>query len=377
MNKTSKLLTVLTLGSFLCSASVEACTNFVLKGSPQSGAVASARTVDFNIPINPKLLSIPRGLTWTSRGDASQNAGATWINRYGFIAVGASNEKNLFLDGINEGGLSAAILWLDEAVYMPRQGSNDVSTFDLVSYILGQYTTVAQAKAALRTINVYGNRLPEYNNIEVPLHLVVADANGDSFVAEWIGGILKIYDASNTSGYVDVLANSPPYEQQLANLATYSQLSCYNTSQYSLTGLPGNSQSMSRFVRAAKLKQCGENFGGNPDMPFLVNSESEAVQRAAVILGRVDKPEGEVVTESDYSNTLSFTRISLIRFHGKVDRRGRPTSKLYFYTPDNRALRLIDLAKVDFRSRRGIKSFLVESPRYLKAQPAITAPARR
>jgi penicillin V acylase-like amidase (Ntn superfamily) len=374
MTNKMKLITFLALGSFFYTASVEACTNFLIKGSPRSGVVASARTVDFNVPINPQILSIPRGLRWTSREDSSQQTGATWTNRYGFVAVGATNEKNLFLDGINEHGLSAAILWLDEAGYMERTGGNDVSTFDLVSYILGQYSTVNQAKAAVRNVNVYGNEL---QGRLAPIHLIVMDADGESFVAEWINGSLTIYDSATTRGYVDVLANSPPYDQQLANLATYSQLSCYNTSEYSLTGLPGNSASKSRFVRAAKLKQCSENFGGDPEMPFLIDSESEAVERAAVILGRVDKPEGEVVTESDYSNTLSFTRISLIRLHSEVDRRGRPTSKLYFYTPDNRALRVIDLAKIDFKSNRGIRSFLVDSPLYLKAQPGISAPARR
>lgn len=381
MIKNLKLVTLLALGSFFYAASVDACTNLMLKGSPQSGVVASARTVDFNIPINPQILSIPRGLRWTSRGDVSQPSGAKWTNRYGFVAVGASNEENLFLDGINEAGLSAAILWLDEAVYMPRQGNNDVSTFDLVSYIIGQYSTAAQAKAALRNINVYGNRLPEYNNIEVPLHLVVMDATGDSFVAEWIDGSLKIYDKANTDGYVEVMANSPTYDKQLENLATYGQLSCYNGANYALTGLPGNSSSSSRFVRAAKLKQCSENLGGDPAQPFLVKTEDEAVQRVSVILGRLDKPEGEVVTEADYENTLSFTRISIIRVHGKMDRRGRSTSKLYFYTPDNRALRLVDLSRLDFRSssssKRDIKGFYVESPSYQKAQQALPIPAGR
>lgn len=105
------------------------------------------------------------------------------------------------------------------------------------------------------------------------------------------------------------------------------------------------------------------------------------MQRVSVILGRLDKPEGEVVTEADYENTLSFTRISIIRVHGKMDRRGRSTSKLYFYTPDNRALRLVDLSRLDFRSssssKRDIKGFYVESPSYQKAQQALPIPAGR
>lgn len=380
MMNLSRRLALLIAGCFLHAVSADACTNVFITGAPQSGAVASARTVDFNIPIFPKILSVPRGLSWTSRADGSQPSGAQWTNRYGFVAVGASNEENLFLDGINEHGLSAAILWLDETGYMQRQGSNDVSIFDLVSYVIGQYKTAAEAKVALGSVNVYGTYLAEYNMV-IPLHLVVMDANGDSFVAEWINGVLKIYDKSVTAGYVSVLANSPPYDGQLQNLARYSNLSCYNGADYSLTGLPGNSSSMSRFVRAAKLTQCGENLGGDPSKASLIDSEEEAVQRAAVILGRLDKPEGEVVTGSDYANTLSFTRLSVIRVHGKPDARGRSTSKLYFYTPDNRALRVLDLSKLDFRSvpsaKKPIKSFYVESSRYLKAQQAIPVPRKR
>jgi choloylglycine hydrolase len=281
MIKHFNLLGILTLGCIYYSVSVDACTNFLIKGAPLSGVVASARTVDFSIPIIPKILAVPRGLPWVSRGeDASKPTGSSWTNRYGFVAVGASNEENLFLDGINEAGLSAAILWLDEAGYMKRQGTNDVSSFDLVSYIIGQYTSVAEAKAALKDLNVYGNFLPEYKMI-IPLHLVVMDANGDSFVAEWIDGSLKIYDAENTKGYVDVLSNSPPYDKQLENLANYSQLSCYNNAEYSLTGLPGNSSSESRFVRSAKLKECSEHLGGDPTKAFLVETKEEAMQTAS------------------------------------------------------------------------------------------------
>ena len=377
-----RLLAFMMLGASTHALSVDACTNVMLKGAPQSGIVASARTVDFSIPIKPKVLAVPRGLPWVSRGeDASKPTGARWTNQYGFVAVGASDEENLFLDGINEAGLSAAILWLDEAVYMKRQGVNDVSTFDLVSYIIGQYSSAAQAKAAIKELNVYGNYLPEYKMI-IPLHLVVMDANGDSFVAEWINGSLKIYDAGNTEGYVDVLANSPPYDKQLMNLASYSRLSCENKEEYSLTGLPGNSDSDSRFVRSAKLKQCSEHLGGDPTKPNLVTTENEALQTVSVILGRVDKPKGEVVTESLYDNTLSFTRISVNRIHGKLDKRGRSTSKLYFKTPDNGAPRLVDLSKLDFKrpaypTKRAIKSFYVESPRYRMAQQAIPIPASR
>jgi hypothetical protein len=100
------------------------------------------------------------------------------------------------------------------------------------------------------------------------------------------------------------------------------------------------------------------------------------------MLGRVDKPKGEVVTEAQWGNTLSFTRISLIRLHGKIDKRGRPTSQLYFKTPDNESPRFVDLSKIDFRrpvnpTKQAIKNFYVESPRYRMGQQAIPIPMNR
>lgn len=375
MIKKSSVAALLIAVSLLGAQYSHACTHFILKGPSGSGAVVSARTVDFNIPIFPKLVSVPRGIEWESRGDGAQAPGMRWVNRYGFLGVGASNERDLYLDGINEEGLSAAILWLDEAKYMPRKGVNDLGAFDLVSYFLGSFGTLAEAKAAVQALNVYGNVLTEYAGLVAPVHLVVMDASGDSFVAEWIDGQLKLYDKGNTPGYIDVLANSPPYPGQLANVATYGNLSCYNLENYSLTGLPGNSSSTSRFARVAKLKQCAENVGGVPTGAPLIATAEEALERASVIIGRVDKVEGETITEATYGTTLSFTRLTVVRIHGRLDSNGRPTSKLYFNTPDNNALRVIDLAKLTFDDgERRIQPFYVDSPRYRRAQDAIPMP---
>ena len=371
----SRVLIIGTIAISTSSFACPTCTILMLKGTKKSGVVASARTVDFNVPIDPKIDEVPRGMTWKSRGDSiDTRTGINWTNQYGFIGLSASRELSTYLDGLNEKGLSAALLWLEETKYMERKGSNDLAALDLVAYLLGKCATAEEAKEEVKRHNIYATHL---NGYAIPLHLVVMDAAGESFVAEWINGQLNIFDKATTKGYTEVLTNSPTYDKQLANLNQYSHLNCYHLGNtYSLDSMPGNSSSMSRFVRAAKLKECTEQLGGAGD--FLVNTEDEAMERLSVVIGRFDKPAGEVVLEDDPLQegiTLSYTRISLIKIHGKNDEKGKATSKLYFRTPDNPSLRVIDLSKINFapsgNNKSKIKSFYVDSPLYKKAQEAI------
>lgn len=367
------LLGLMIAGILSTSVPASACTYVNLEGPPNSDVVASARTVDFNVPIDPKMLEVPRGLSWQSRADASGRPGAAWTNQYGFVGLSASSEKNTFLDGINEKGLSVALLWLEETKYMPRKGTNDVAAFDLVPYIIGKYATAMEAREGLKSLNVYGTVLKELDDYKlvIPLHLIVTDASGDSFVAEWLNGRLVILDQSNTKNYIGVLANSL-YKEQLRKLAKYKNMSCYNKkNRYSLTGLPGNSSSESRFVRVAKLKQCVERKGGTGD--WLIHSQDQALERISQVMGRVDKIEGETVLDpsSPEGTDLSFSRVLLIRIQGKMDAQGHATSKLYYRTPDNQSLRLIDLSKIDFSASKSIGSYHVDSPLYKRAQDAI------
>ena len=364
------------VATILMSSPIYACTNIVITGAPNSNIVASGRTFEFTVPIYPKIVMVPRNQSWTSVPPRpGQASGMSWTNQLGFVGLSVFGDERILADGINERGLSAAVLWLDEAGYMQPKGSNDLSSHDLVSYILGNYSSASEAKAAISNLNVYGAYLSAYE-ITIPLHLIVTDAKGYSFIAEWVGGQLKLYDNTNVPLFNGTLANSPVFPQQIKQFAKYKNLTCaVKGKKYSLHGLPGNSEHTSRFARAYKLRDCVEVRQSTGE--YMIKSQDASIERTTQILGRVEVPRGEVVYESGTKEgqELSFTRMTLIRSHGEMDAQGKATSKLYYRTPDNQSLRVVDLSKIDFATPipqgSNFSAYAVDSDQYIKAQDAI------
>ncbi len=181
----------------------------------------------------------------------------------------------LYYEAMNEDGLCMAGLnFPQNAVYHPVQkGKTNVAPFEIIPYILGSCKTLAEAKEALKNINVadisFSAELPH-----TPLHWMIGDGTGE-IVAESVADGLKVYD--NPAG---VLTNNPTFDMQLFNLKNYAALSPYNPgtafaqgpdlTPYSrgmgALGLPGDWSSPSRFVRATFVKfnilPEKEQFGG-------------------------------------------------------------------------------------------------------------------
>lgn len=166
----------------------------------------------------------------------------------------------LFYDATNEHGLSIAGLnFPGNAWYAPMaEGKDNIASFELIPWILGQCRTVADVKIMLSRINLvdipFSPHLPPS-----PLHWMISDRE-QSIVVEQMRDGLHIDENP-----VGVLTNNPPFAQQLENLAAYSHLRNDNAEvpreenlpyvRYSLgmgaVGLPGDVSSMSRFVRMA------------------------------------------------------------------------------------------------------------------------------
>lgn len=166
----------------------------------------------------------------------------------------------LFYDGVNEHGLAVAALnFPHSAVYQPpREGAVNLVSFELMSWVLAQCSTVSQARQLLEQVNVTGMDFSP-NLPSTPLHWLIADRT-QSLVAEPLADGLHLYE--NPTG---VLTNEPPFPVQLTQLNNYLHLSSYPAQNrfapalplhgYSrgmgALGLPGDWSSQSRFVRAA------------------------------------------------------------------------------------------------------------------------------
>ena len=224
----------------------------------------------------------------------------TLHTHYAMIGIAyVHNGYPLYYDATNEMGLSMAGLNFPEnADYKPEMPEKDnITPFEFIPWILGQCSTVKDAKVLLDKINLleehYSDKLPLS-----PLHWMISDREISITVESVIDG-LKIYENS-----VGVLTNNPTFDMQLFHLNNYMNLSSkkpknrfsdkvklerYSNGMGAL-GMPGDWSSQSRFVKAAFTKLnsvCG-------------NSEPESVSQFFHILGCVEHQRGCV----DMGNNL-------------------------------------------------------------------------
>ncbi|MFT7721224.1 MAG: linear amide C-N hydrolase [Roseateles sp.] len=170
------------------------------------------------------------------------------------------------LEGMNDQGLTFSLLSYPAAA--GRQAAvpatqQVLSASDLGTWILGQFGTVAEVKAALATQPVALVPLPLLGGVESPFHYVAHDTAGKALVIEFHQGQMNVYDNP-----VGVMTNGPQFPWHLTNLDNYTFLSNVDKStatfgSYTATqpdfgiataGLPASSTSVGRFVRATYLR---------------------------------------------------------------------------------------------------------------------------
>ena len=105
----------------------------------------------------------------------------------------------LFVDGINETGLTVSILKLDvkegeTAVDQKEPGKTTIGHFVLARYILDSCATVEEAAALAREYNIR-------NLGGIDLHLFVTDATGASVVLEWRYNELTVTDTNAVTNF--------------------------------------------------------------------------------------------------------------------------------------------------------------------------------
>jgi choloylglycine hydrolase len=167
-----------------------------------------------------------------------------------------------------------------------------VSSEEMGNWILGQFSTVSEVRAALPSIDVVGTYVSEIDGI-APFHYAVTDSTGASIVIEYTESGLTVYD--NT---VNAVTNNPSYDWHLTNLRNYVGLQSENRGSMSvgseniapfgqgsgLLGLPGDHSSPARFVRAVAF--------ANTSLPS--DDVDDAIFKAFHILNVFDIPKGSI-----------------------------------------------------------------------------------
>ncbi len=156
-------------------------------------AVVVGRNTDWAEDPRPNLWAFPRGLAHSGlSGDANS---LTWTSKYGSVV--ASFYDLATLEGLNERGLVANLLWLTEADYGKRDPKLPGLSLSLwAQYMLDNFATVAEAAAAMEKPGfqlVPLQHLPGADAVAT-VHLSLSDASGDSALVEIVdGGRLRIY----------------------------------------------------------------------------------------------------------------------------------------------------------------------------------------
>ena len=244
------------------------------------------RTLDYEFSYGDEITITPRNYQFNFRNTESMNT------HYAIIGMAyVAGNYPLYYDAINEKGLGIAGLnFVGNATYnKPVENKTNIAQFELIPWILGQCSTVKDAKALLDNINIIDTPF----NTELPLaqlHWIISDKD-EAITVESMTDGLHIYDNP-----VGILANNPPFNIQMFSLNNYMNLSPKNPENkfsdklplhpYSrgmgAIGLPGDLSSASRFAKVAFTKM--NSVSGD--------SEEESVSQFFHILGSVDQQRG-------------------------------------------------------------------------------------
>lgn len=257
------------------------------------------RTLDYEFSYGEEIVVLPRRYPFRFRETGGMES------HYAMIGMAhVAEQQPLYYDAVNEKGLGMAGLnFVGNAVYRkPVHGKENIATFEFIPWILGQCAAVEEARGLIEKINLtdmpFSDKLPI-----AQLHWMISDRRECITVESTKAGIM-VYDNP-----VGVLANNPPFEEQMFALNNYMRLSPKNpencfSDKLSLhaysrgmgaLGLPGDLSSQSRFVRAAFTKMNAVSG----------DTERESVSQFFHILGAVDQQRGCCeVEEGKYEITI-------------------------------------------------------------------------
>jgi choloylglycine hydrolase len=314
------------------------CTSFRVTAT--DGTVVVGRTMEFPNDMGTKVTVLPSGYRGTGIG-ADDKPGRTWVAEHGVVGMNAFGKPGMLTDGMNDAGVYGGLLYMPGFCdYESADGADPsslMSIVDVVAYLLGTCATVEEARKAMADVTVWPYVFGPFG-FAPPAHLVTHDATGDSAVFEWRDGHMVTFD--NPLG---VACNWPHLDWHLTNLRNYVHLSVTNPSPVTvdgvklspmgqgpgMLGLPGDSSSSSRFVRAAAFTAALR--------PVATGAELETT--ALHILNNFDIPWGFIRSDDAAANddhTLWSTIANL------KDRR------YVLRTYDNPIPQAIDLDQVDF-----------------------------
>ena len=304
------------------------------------------RNFDYEISYNERVTITPRNYKFEFRKiDAIES-------HYAIIGIAAGiDEYPLYYDACNEKGLAIAGLnFAGNAVYREfEEDMINITPFELIPYLLGTCSSVAEARDALSKINLVNINFADELPLS-PLHWMISDEI-EAIVVEPLADGLKVYDNP-----VGVLTNNPPFDKQLFYLNNYRGLSNKNPEntfgvdleEYSrgmgAIGLPGDLSSASRFAKVAFTRA---NSYSDSD-------EASSVGQFFHILGSVEQQNG--CTFIDDPDLYEYTIYTSCYNTNKAI--------LYYRTYHNSQITAVDLNSEDLDSSELINYLLINEEQF-------------
>lgn len=325
-----------------------ACTGISLTSANQD--FIQARTIEWGeYNLNSKLVISPKNHGFTSYMP-NKSEGLSWQSKYGFVGISVQVDR-FIAEGVNEAGLNAGLFYFKGygslATFDPANTKNNIVDMDFVRWMLSQFKTVDEVKAALKNIKVVPVFIHEDGTPTPTAHWRVSDKTGKNIVIEIVNnGEIQIFENK-----AKVLTNSPGYEWHVTNLNNYINLNpgivapkkINDVDAFSFgvgtafAGLPGDISPPSRFVRAAFYVNTAPS----------VKTAEGTVSQAFSILNNFDLPIGSEFNEKKYIPELpSATQWTAVS--------DQTNGKFYYKTMFDSTVKSVDLQKVDFSVKNEI-----------------------
>jgi len=347
---------ILTLAASLALATTPAfaCTGISLKA--QNGNAIRGRTLEFGFPLQSNVLVVPAGKEFTATmPDGSK--GLSYKTRYGLVGANAFDQV-MIVDGLNDQGLSLGLFYFpgyaQYAEATKENASRALAPQDFGVWVLGNFATIDEVKAAVENIDMVGTPLPGLGSAKgmaADVHFFVQDKSGKSIAIEPIGGKLKVTEAP-----LGVMTNAPTYDWHMTNLDNYLNLTSKDISVETLgpvtlsatgsgsgmLGLPGDFTPPSLFVRAAIFSQAATP-----------NADAEdAVFSAFHILNQFDIPKGSVINGSVGKPAAEITEWTSVNDLANL--------RWYFRTFQDQSIRMVDLKEAIKAAKGDIRTIDME-----------------
>ena len=295
-----------------------------------SGDHYFGRNLDLEYSYHEQVTVVPRHFPFAYR-NGTKSADHYAMLGMAFVAGGYP----LFYDGINEKGLGMAGLnFPDNCDFRnPVEGMNNISSFELIPFILSTCATVEDARKALADVNItntpFSPELPPN-----PLHWMIGDREKQIVVEQTKRG-LTIYDDP-----VGVMTNNPTFDIQMTMLANYRNvtadqgdtrfadgldLHAYSRGMGGM-GLPGDLSSASRFAKVAFTRM---NSVSEKD-------EASSVSQFFHILGSVEQQRGCCHLGGDKYEITIYSSCC-----------NQDKGIYYYKTYDNSAINAVDMNRED------------------------------